>query len=147
MKNFYLRILFFLPVLFFVSCKKENNNTNTNTNKWTVYTVVNGLASDTINSITIDTKENKWIGTWNGLSKFDGVNWTTYTPYTINTPNNGVPSNYIWTVNIDIQGNKWIGAVGGVAEFDNINWTNFSLINNLAGGVIHSIAIDTLGCG
>ena len=43
-----------------------------------------------VNSIAIDGSGNKWIGTWNGLAKFDGTNWTVY-----NTSNSGLPENII----------------------------------------------------
>jgi len=67
-----------------------------------------GLPSNSINSIAIDGSGNKWIGTANGLAKFDGTNWTVY-----NASNSGLPDNYIYYLTIDGSGNKWIGNDGG----------------------------------
>lgn len=44
------------------------------------------LPDNKITSITIDKKNNKWIGTLNGLVKYDGVNWTIF-----NTSNSPLP--------------------------------------------------------
>jgi ligand-binding sensor domain-containing protein len=37
-----------------------------------------GLSDNVVNAIVIDANGNKWFGTENGLSAFDGVNWITY---------------------------------------------------------------------
>jgi len=59
-------------------------------------TIKNGLADNYVSAIAIDGQGNKWFGTWcNGVSKFDGMNWTTY-----NTTN-GLCKNYILTIAID----------------------------------------------
>jgi len=48
--------------------------------KWTNYTKENsGLASNEVRAICIDKSGAKWFGTDNGLSRFDGISWTTYT--------------------------------------------------------------------
>ncbi|MEN6511268.1 MAG: hypothetical protein ABFD00_05480, partial [Chloroherpetonaceae bacterium] len=50
-----------------------------------------GLPYNHVSSIAIDGSGTKWIGTWDGLAKFDGTNWTVY-----NTTNSGLPSNYVY---------------------------------------------------
>jgi hypothetical protein len=45
--------------------------------QWTTFTRANGLASDTVSCIVVDPSGGKWFGTADGLSRFDGVNWTT----------------------------------------------------------------------
>jgi ligand-binding sensor domain-containing protein len=67
-----------------------------------------GLPNDDyVNAITIDGLGNKWIGTNNGLAKFDGVNWAVY-----NTSNSGLPDNSVNSaIAIDGQGNKWISNI------------------------------------
>jgi len=80
-----------------------------------------GLPSNSIRSIVIDASDNKWIGTEEGLAKFDGVNWTVY-----NTSNSGLPSNSVSSIIIDASDNKWIGTGAGLAKFDDINWEIFT---------------------
>ena len=123
---------------------------------WTVYESTNsGLPTGDyyISSITIDDKDNKWIGTHDyrpnddndeggGLVKFDNTNWTIY-----NRSNSGLPNNSITEVAIDRQGNKWVGIYnGGVAKFDDTNWTVYNRSNSgLPDNDIRAIAIDDLG--
>jgi len=107
---------------------------------WKVYTSINsGLSDNRINSITIDSSDNKWIGTWvGGITKYDGVNWTVYT-----TSNSGLPEKFVTSIVIDGSGNKWIGTFeGGLAvhkeggivsvkeDKKNITPTEFSLSQN-----------------
>ena len=46
--------------------------------QWTTVTRSHGLASDTVECIVVDPNGDKWFGTANGLSRFDGSKWTTY---------------------------------------------------------------------
>jgi sugar lactone lactonase YvrE len=100
---------------------------NKTTGEFIVYGKWNSkLPSNRVYSIVIDGQGNKWIGTGNGLAKFDGVSWTVY-----NTSNSGLPSDWITAIAIDAQGNKWIGtAGGGLAKFDGVNWTVYNSYNS-----------------
>jgi len=88
---------------------------------WTNYNTTNGLACDYVYTIAIDAQGNKWVGTNEGVSKFDDTNWTTYT-----ISNSGLATDRVNTIAIDLQGNKWFGTWGGgVSKFDGINWTTY----------------------
>ena len=94
-----------------------------------------------ITAIAIDREGNKWIGTYNGLAKFDGVNWTVY-----NTSNSGLPGDYITAIAIDSLGNKWIGTGGGLVKFDGLRWTVYNTSNSgLPLNYVLAIAIDRQG--
>ncbi len=54
-------------------------------------------------AIAIDAQGNKWFGTYGGVSKFDGTNWTNYTLWMV------FQNNYVWAIAIDAQDNKWFG--------------------------------------
>ena len=77
------------------SCKKETRSPG-----WTIYTDSNGLSSNTVSSIAIDSQNNKWFGTTTGVSKFDGKNWFNY------GLSNGLADTYILSIAIDKQRNK-----------------------------------------
>ena len=48
--------------------------------KWITYTKENsGLADNDVRAIGVDGLGNMWFGTVNGLSRFDGVSWKTFT--------------------------------------------------------------------
>ncbi len=109
----------------------------------TCYNELNsGLPGNYVTAIAIDGQGNKWIGTFRGLAKFDGVNWTVY-----NTSNSGLPNNVILAIAIDEQGNKWIGTwEGGLAKFDGENWTVYNRSNSgLPNNRVTAIAIDRQG--
>jgi hypothetical protein len=102
-----------------------------------------GLASNNVTSIAIDGSGNKWFGTLGeGVSRFDGANWTTY-----NTSNSGLASNDVLSIAIDGSGNKWFGTYyGGVSRFDGANWTTYNTSNSgLASNNVGFIAIDGSG--
>lgn len=100
--------------------------------KLATYTHADGLAANNVNSIAIDKDGNKWFGTGNiehgstvrdgGVSKFDGVKWTTY-----NTYNSDLPGNRVTAITIDAFNNKWIAGNGGLSKFDGTTWTNFNM--------------------
>ena len=77
---------------------------------WFVITKAEGLADDFVQAINSDTKGNLYFGTRNGLSLFDGTNWTSY-----NTES-GLSSNNILTIAIDKHGVVWIGTDNGVTR-------------------------------
>jgi len=90
------------------------------TEQMTFYNHANsGLPHNAVWALVVD-GNNTWIGTENGLAKFDGSNWTTY-----DTNNSGLPGNIITALAID-NGNIWIGTNGdGLAMFDGSNWTTY----------------------
>ena len=55
-----------------------------------------GLPTNRSNCIAIDISGNKWIGTDEGLVKFDGTDWAVY-----NTLNSGLPSNVVECIAVD----------------------------------------------
>ena len=88
------------------------------------------MVDNSVYSITIDAKGNKWFGTKSGVSKFDGISWSSY------TSSNGLANNIVSSIAIDAQGNKWFGTSGGVSFFnetevktpiEEINTSNLSL--------------------
>ena len=93
------------------------------------------LKNDKINAITIDKNENKWFGTDNGLTKFDGTNWITYT----------LPNNKINAISVDSLGYVWVGTDGGVFKFDGTKRSDYILKRGSQFVKIYSIAIDKSG--
>lgn len=110
--------------------------------KWTNYTyTVDGLVNDTIQSIAIDNQDNKWFGTYCGVSRFDGSNWTTYY-----ISNSDMLNNWIFAIAIDSQDNKWFGNEYGLSKLNNANWTNYTPMNSgLTSCPVNAIAFDAQG--
>ena len=104
-------LLVFVMSLSVVSAQTTTSYTVENTN--------NGLVSNTITCIEIDSKGVIWIGTEKGVSRFDGTNWVTYTK---ENTNNGLVSDDIYCISFDKQGNTWFGTFKGASKFDGISW-------------------------
>lgn len=105
--------------------------------KWTSYTTANGLINNMITYIAGDLDNNVWIGTSEGLSRFNGTTWTNYTTA------EGLPNNMISYIRADKKGNIWIGTwIGGLAKFDGTSFTVFTTEDSLVDNNVTSIGID-----
>ncbi|MFC1537410.1 two-component regulator propeller domain-containing protein, partial [Gemmatimonadota bacterium] len=107
---------------------------------YTKFNSSDGLVNNHVYSIAIDSQGNKWFGTYGGVSRFDGSNWTTY------TTSDGLAPSGVRAIAIDSQGNKWFGTHGGgVSKFDGTNWTAYTTADGLAHNIVKAIEIDSQG--
>ena len=67
-----------------------------------------------------------WIGTWDGLNRFDGYNFKIYRPDYIN-PEGKISNETVTSIAEDKNGNLWIGTDHGLNMFDKKNNVVFSL--------------------
>jgi|GEM_PF-2666808 len=105
---------------------------------WTVYNTGNtDLSSNDVGCIAQDSNGVYWIGTGagasggGGLSRFDGNNWTTWTPANSNLPNNL----FVRDVVLDSQGVPWLriyytNVPDQVAMFDGTEFTFYDTTNS-----------------
>jgi len=130
MRNKYINVLF---IYFQFVCWDANSQIIVD-----VYDTSNsGLVSNSVEDIVIDSQNIIWVATTSGLSKFDGVTWTTY-----NDVNSGLPNNSVTRLAVDST-NLWAGTTDGLAKFDGTNWTVFDTSNStLRVNRIISLAID-----
>jgi hypothetical protein len=90
----------------------------------TVYPItVIGNAQKT--ALEIDNFNNKWIGSYKGLLKFDGSTFVLF-----DTLNSAIPSSKVNAIAFDTINNGWIGTNKGIAKFDGINWTVYNKFNS-----------------
>ncbi|MCE5271256.1 sigma 54-interacting transcriptional regulator [bacterium] len=81
------------------------------------YDVEEGLGSTQINSILQDRLGYLWFATTNGLIKFDGKSFTTF------STRDGLPSNNVFRIHQDSKGDFWLSFPGkGIGRFDGVNW-------------------------
>ncbi len=85
------------------------------------FTEKDGLGGGRITGFVEDDKGNVWIGTYAGLTKFDGKSFTTY------TEKDGLLNKEIWSLIIDSKGIFWIGTNEGVCYFDGEKFTTFPI--------------------
>ncbi|MBZ5623077.1 MAG: ATP-binding protein [Acidobacteriia bacterium] len=77
-----------------------------------IYTMADGLARDNVLSIRRDSHGYLWFGTAEGLSIFDGYQFTNYTVA------DGLPQRAVHDVLETRQGEYWIATYGGLCRFD-----------------------------
>ncbi len=93
---------------------------------WKVYNTSNsGLPDNQINAIHIDNQNVKWVGTSNGLAKFDISGWKLF-----NKANTPLPSDYITGIASDGENSIWIGTDSGIAHLINGSWEVFTQANS-----------------
>jgi ligand-binding sensor domain-containing protein len=109
-------------------------------NSWFYYGISQKLVD--IYSIEVDKLGNIWVGHYDGLSKYDGNDWTHYTPY-----NSSMPAQIITSIAFDNEGNKWLGTDGcDLLIFNDSNWTIKdvgSKIGNEMGEIFAILLLDS----
>ena len=133
-----LRFTILLLTTTIVACLPEVETIDPSTIvEWQNYTSTNGLAGNQVNAITADSEGNLWFGTDNGVSKYDGTNFTNYrTPDLIN--------NYVTSIVEFEPGVMVFGTDGGLSVLDNGNWDSVDF--GTPYGVI-SMGVDNDGFG
>lgn len=99
----------------------------------------NELLSNEVFSIFEDQKGNIWVGTANGISKFDGQDWVQF-----RSPEALVGAS-INSIAQDKYGNLWFGTNRGLGHFDGKNWSIYSFQDGLLDENILDVAIDPTG--
>jgi signal transduction histidine kinase/ligand-binding sensor domain-containing protein len=80
------------------------------------YTQAEGLSNNWVFSILKDTRGFLWVGTWNGLNKFDGKDFTAYFHEEGNP--DSPPGNEFLCMDQDTPGLLWIGTDKGLFSLD-----------------------------
>jgi serine phosphatase RsbU (regulator of sigma subunit)/ligand-binding sensor domain-containing protein len=108
------------------------------------FSIPQGLSNPTINTIIEDKYGFLWLGTNDGLSRYDGYEFKVYK----NNPSDStsLPGNSIRTISEDNEGNLWIGGSNVLAKYDSKN-DNFISVKfdrgqNLNPPIINKIFID-----
>lgn len=105
------------------------------------FTVEHGLAANRVKSLVVGRDGVIWVGTVNGLSRYDGTSWQTFTTA------DGLPADKIQDLAVDREGYLWVATPAGLARYDGRDWRVFSdrgVLASLPQGNITSLAIDSL---
>ncbi|MBP7687049.1 MAG: hypothetical protein KA765_04050 [Thermoflexales bacterium] len=81
-----------------------------------------GLADNTVRSITFDSKNAIWFGTYSGVSRLEGSTWKSY------SLQDRLISNHVQDIAISEDGIAWIATGHGISRFDlsQNSWTNYT---------------------
>ena len=111
---------------------------------WTLFTSADGLLDNNTTSLAIDDNGNIWVGAngfssyQQGLSRFDGTNWESFTLA------QGYYGGRIFDVEFDkATGELWTGS-DSVSRFKNGKWQTYltGLPISVPGGFVYDIALD-----
>lgn len=135
-------ILFVLSILLFFkafTCDAQNTLIFKNIN------VDNGLPQNTVLSVLQDSKGYLWVGTYDGLSKFNGLEFKVYKNDPLNAQT--ISNNKINKLLKDKYNRLWIGTAEGLNLFDpeTENFTRFSIAGLKLNYNVLSITQDNMG--
>ncbi len=107
----------------------------------TVWTAEDGLPQNSIMAI-IQTRDGYlWLGTLEGLVRFDGVTFTVFDK----TNTEEIKHNVVFVLYEDREGSLWIGTQGGLNRFKNGKFTSFTTKDGLANDIVLSLNEDKEG--
>ena len=127
-------LLFLLPFLFFISsiCLKAQKISEFYDIKFRKFSIENILPSNIISGVVQDKNGFIWIGTSNGLVRYDGMKTRLFQNKL--SDSTSLPSNLIKSIRINSQGIIWLGTSIGIVKFDPIleKFTDLHLQSNLS---------------
>ena len=82
-----------------------------------------------------------WIGTQEGLARFDGIRFTVFD--TTNEP--AIPNKDISVLSVDHNGQLWIGTHSGIAVFANGRFAPFDRITGLTHAFVRAVVVGNAG--
>lgn len=103
-----------------------------------VWLTESGLPQNTVHAIAQTRDGYVWIGTEEGLARFDGIKFTVFDKQ--NTPQ--IKSNYIRTLLADRQGALWIGTAEGLVRMLDGKFTLFTTNEGLPSDTIQAVYED-----
>ncbi|HOZ31212.1 MAG TPA: two-component regulator propeller domain-containing protein, partial [Bacteroidales bacterium] len=105
----------------------------------TYYTFEQALANDNVRSLEEDNNGFIWIGTINGITKFDGNEFTTYSTA------DGLGGNIVYDICAHSSGEIYAATSGGMSIFDGVTWTNYDMGDGLPSSSIWCVEEDNYG--
>ena len=76
----------------------------------------NGLSNSSVNTIFQDSENLLWIGTWDGLNRYDGNNFKIFRPELNNE--NSLTNQVIFKIDEDNSGQIWVLTIHGLNRYD-----------------------------
>ena len=102
-----------------------------------IITTTDGLSDDFVTAVIVDKNGVKWFGTNNGVTKYSGTTFTTFTPL------DGLSNRQVTTIAEDNKNNVWFGTVDGLSCFDGKKWITYKTEDGLVANGISAITVDS----
>lgn len=97
--------------------------------RFTRLDIQHGLSQATVTALAQDLSGNIWIGTQNGLNRFDGFSVKIYQPTDAQT--DPISDNFVSALQVDSSGQLWIGTLKGLNRYDPTQ-ARFSKVSTLS---------------
>ncbi len=101
------------------------------------------LSQNTILCLMQDSRGFIWIGTWDGLNRFDGYSFKLFTQ-NLSNPEKGLSDRTVNDIEEDVFGNIWIATDRGLNLYDYKNRTFKSFFYSFAND--NSLPSDSINC-
>ena len=109
----------------------------------TRWTVVSKPSLSTGRALAIDKRGRVWVGTYGGVSVYNGRSWVAYTH-----ANSKLPTDSVGSLATDARGRIWIGTEWGLAILDGTKWTVYHMADSgIPDDEIDAIAVAARGPG
>ena len=105
------------------------------------WTSENGLAADAILALLQSRTGHLWIGTRNGLARFDGLTFTVYDR--ANTPD--LAADRVQALLEGRDGSLWIGTTGGLTHLANGRFRSYTKADGLGADFVYALGEDRDG--
>jgi signal transduction histidine kinase/ligand-binding sensor domain-containing protein len=106
----------------------------------TIWTQKDGLPQDAIGAIVQTSDGYLWLGTEEGLARFDGYSFTIF-----NKDAGNLPSNSITALATGTDGTLWIGTANGLTSYKDNRFQSYSTADGLADNAITDLHVGHAG--
>ena len=108
---------------------------------WRRFTSTNfPLPNPQINALAISHQDVVWVGTADGLARYQQSTWTLFT-----TVNSALPSNVVQALTLEPDGTLWVGTNKGLARYDGTHWVAYTTTNSrLPDRAVMSLTYDSV---
>jgi signal transduction histidine kinase/ligand-binding sensor domain-containing protein len=106
----------------------------------TVWTQQQGLPQDTVHAIAQTADGYLWLGTDEGLARFDGYEFVAFTK-----EHDDLPADSITSLAAGKDGSLWIGTQDGLARYDGKHFHSYKRNDALKDSAIESLLVDPAG--
>ncbi len=126
-------------MFFALGCHLAFSQVNLHVDSWTT---AEGLPQNSVRALVRTSDGYLWMGTFEGLARFDGVDFTVFDM--VNTPE--LKSNYVRALIEDKEKNLWIGIDGGgLVKYANGHFRYFSKADGFVSNNVTSLVEDRQG--